>query len=153
VENFFALVMALLIGGMALYAGLSIVRTGRKVRAWPTVPGTIIRRDVMPSTVGAASTPGRRYRAMVRYTYVVDGQTYEGDKILALGGFSGTREAIQKEVDRLGDSVEVHYNPTNPVDACLKAVPSWWALVAFGGAGLCFLIGLVTLVSMLTPGR
>ncbi|MFN3429908.1 MAG: DUF3592 domain-containing protein [Candidatus Sericytochromatia bacterium] len=147
-ESFFSLLMALLIGGIALYSGISLVRTDRQVRGWPTVPGTIVDRQVVQSTVGAVSTPGRRYRAMVRYTYVVGGQAYEGDKILALGGFTGTREAMQKELDGFDSPVEVRYNPLNPADACLKTVPSWWVLGAFGGAALCVLVALVTLVSM-----
>ena len=79
-ESFFSLFMALLIGGIALYAGLSIVRVGRKVHGWPAVPGTIVDRGVVLSTEGAVSTPGRRFRAMIRYTYAVDGQTREAPK-------------------------------------------------------------------------
>jgi hypothetical protein len=145
--------MAWLIGGIALYSGLSILRANRQVRGWPTVPGTLVERGVVPSTAGSVSSPGRRHRAMVRYTYVVDGRPYEGDKILALGGLTGTQTAMQKEVDRLADPIEVRYNPLNPADACLETVPSWWALGAFAGAALGFLVGLLTLVSMLAPGK
>lgn len=152
-ENILSLLMALLIGGLALYSGLSLRRAGRKVRDWPTVPGTIVERGVEQSAVGSVSTPGRRYRAKVRYTYVVDGRSYEGDQILALGNLTGTQHAMQKEVDGLQSPVEVRYNPANPAEACLRTVPTWWAFGAFGGAALCFLVGLVTLVSMLAPGK
>lgn len=152
-ENLLTLVMALLIGGGAMYAGLSIVRAGRHVRGWPTVPGTVIDKQAVPSAVGSVSTPGRRYRALVRYAYVVDGRRYEGDKILAIGGVTGTRQAMQQAIDAFGGSVEVRYNPRDPADACLKTVPTWWAFGAFAGAALCCLVGLMTLVSMVASGK
>lgn len=151
-ESLIAFVFSLLIGGVAFFSGLNILRAGRRVERWPTVAGTVVERDVVLSTVGAVSTPGSRYRARVRYTYVVDGVTYEGDKILAVGGFTGSREAMQREIDRFDGPVEVRYNPENPAEACLKSVPSWWAIAAFGGAALAILVGLVQLVTMRSPG-
>lgn len=153
IESVAAILLALLIGAASIYGGVSLLATRRRVEGWPTVTGTVIDRGVELSAVASPSTPGSRYRAIVRYAYVVNGQRYEGDKIFALGGLTGSKETMQREVDALPAALEIRYDPQNPADACLKLAPAWWAYAAFGGAALCLLVGLITLVSWLATGK
>lgn len=152
-ESIIAIIFSLLIGGAALAIGLNTMRVNRRVKRWPTVEGTLVDRDVVPSTGGSVTNSGPRYQAKVTYTYEVAGQSYAGDKIVAYGNITGSREAMQQEVDGFSDRLAVRYNPENPADSCLKAQPSWWAFGALAGAALCFLVGLITLTTLVSPGK
>jgi hypothetical protein len=152
-ESILTIIFSLLLGGVALSVGLKILRVRRQVKQWPTVVGTVVDRGVELSSVRPVSTPGSRYRATVKYTYEVAGQHYEGDKILPLGNFTGSRAIMQREVDGFGSSVQVRYNPGNPAEACLKNEPAWWGFGILAASALCFLMGLLTLTIWLVPGK
>lgn len=135
-ESIFAILMALLLGITALSVGFKTVRVSRQVKRWPTVPGTVIERAAELSAAGTVDTSGARYRAAVRYTYDVAGQTYIGTAILAYGTLTGTREAMQAYLDGLTNPVTLHFNPANPAESCLQAQPAWWAYGALAAGML-----------------
>lgn len=150
-ESIFAIIFSLLIGGAALSSGVTIIRVNRKVKRWPTVAGALVDREIVLSSAGSVARVGSRYRATVKYTYDVAGQHYTGDKIIPFGYITGSQDAMQKELDGFNGPFEVRFDPENPADACLKIGPSWWAFGSLAAAALCFLVGLVTLVTWLKP--
>lgn len=152
-ESILVAILAALLGLAALSIGLKIIRTSRMVKRWPTVTGTVVEREVALSMTGSVSTPGTRYQARVKYAYVVADQEYVSDKIIAYGTLTGSHAAMQKELDGLSGPVEVHYDPANPAEACLKREPAWWAFGALAAAASCFLVSLVTLVTLAAPGK
>ena len=70
-----------------------------------------------------------RYHPVVRYTYVVDGVSYTGDRITVNDPGSSLRYTE-------GDEVTVYYNPDRPERAVLEVGMSNGSTVAFVFAGL-----------------
>lgn len=152
-ETLFVIVFAFLLAITAFALALEQRRVARQVAAWHRVQGRLVSREVVPSAVGSTSAPGRRFTPAVRYTYVVDGREYTGDRLLARGTISGMRENVLRVVDALGDPVEVRYNPANPAEACLQAPPGWWVPGLFAAAAFAGFIAFATLVTSFGSGR
>jgi hypothetical protein len=83
------------------------------------VTGRIVERSVGPSTTTGASRPGRYFEPRVTYDYTVDGKPYQGHRI-AMTTEAFDEGKARRAVDALPDSVEVHYDPSNPADAVLQ---------------------------------
>lgn len=119
----FILVFAL--GGIYLvYLGIKNVRKARVAQNWPSAIGQVAGVDVRESQ-STDSDGDRRtnYYPIVRYTYVVNGQSFAGDR-LAFGPRTGSGRyaKAQAMANRyvVGAPVTVYYNPENPEEAVLE---------------------------------
>jgi hypothetical protein len=99
--------------------GYSMWSSRRSIQAasWPTTPGTITEVRVVETPSGGSDPPsGPSYEAQVRYSYAVDGHTYEGSRIAF--GFAGSGDRCEQEVlaQHLlhARTVPVHYDPSDP---------------------------------------
>jgi hypothetical protein len=119
----FILVFAL--GGAYLvYLGIKNMRKAQASQSWPSTSGQVTGVDVGESR--STDSDGHHhtsYYPIVRYTYVVNGQSFSGDK-LAFGPrtASGRYAKAQAVASRyaVGAPVTVYYNPENPEDAVLQ---------------------------------
>ena len=124
---------------IATLAFRSIVKSLAR-RKWPTASGVITesRIDVSEGLFGWRD-PDDAW-LVVKYSYTVEGQTFDGD--LRIG--SGSNEAIGHKPE-IGSTVKVYYNPQKPSDSVLVPGPGSLAhgLFALGivGTGVgCYLI-------------
>lgn len=113
------------------------------LRRWPSTVATLSRSGL--SRFGWSSTASDQdYSADVSYSYVVDGETYEGHRlspaiIIASANARFLLRWQLRGVTKVGeDRVKVFYKPTNPKKSYL-IVPSWRtiglvALITFGCA-------------------
>jgi hypothetical protein len=108
-------IFILLIGAVAVVASVTLMSASRKARGWPVVTGRIVERSVGPSTTTGASRPGRYFEPRV----TVGGKPYQGHRI-AMTTEAFDEGKARRAVDALPDSVEVHYDPSNPADAVLQ---------------------------------
>lgn len=127
----------LVIGGFQL-------RQGLKTNGWPATAGRMIASEV-------TDFPGTNhdYTVNVRYTYEVNGQKFEGDR-LRYGNKSYRSWASAKDEQLLfppGKEVQVYYDPTTPNRSVLiKGIGFSWLALALGLMGL--VIGLVVMFHM-----
>ncbi len=118
--------------GLAFLIPFFILPLARSLRAqsWPAVPCTIVE-----SAVGVhGDSDGDTYSIDVRYTYELNGRTYEGTRYKFFGGSSSGREAKQAVIDQLppGTHAACYVDPRDPASAVIDR-----------GVGLEYLIGLV----------
>jgi hypothetical protein len=115
------------------------------VREWPSTIGTVnssyLERRHSSSDSGSTNYP------VVRYSYQVSGQAYQGMKIAPgpeVGG-SGAGKVVGRYP--AGAQVMVFYNPQNPSDAVLetKAPAQWimWLILIVFDVALCGVIPIV----------
>lgn len=122
----FSVLLLLAALGLLTLAG---VQTFRSVQAvtWPSATGTVTRTWLDSS--GGSGGRKRIWTPHVAYTYRVDGQTYQGERLsFATRGSSDQREQ-QRAINRyrVGAPVRVRYAPTDPavsvLDTGLRGVP------------------------------
>lgn len=139
---------AIILGSSAYFALMGMISLIHMFRLsrWPSVIGELHEEGVNRSGIGAMSPDERENRAMVRYTYSVDGVTYESDRLNAwyVTVTHNLRALLKyqlREIERHeGASVTVFYNPRKPQKSYLD-VPGWRSMVlvvmlCFGSAAL-----------------
>lgn len=105
------------------------------VRGWPKMTGEFLERKVERSPGGRAgktAAPAFQYEALVKYRYQVEGRDYVCDRLYRVGWVTSTRKNRQALLDRLPERPEIRYNPADPQDACLLALPlgsAIWGLI------------------------
>lgn len=121
------LIGAIIFGGLGILLMLSWIQAmqlARASKAWPSVAGTITS-----SGVGQIQKPENMdselhhiYRAVVMYSYSVEGQDHLGSRITFQDHSSSRKTLAQKIVDKYpeGKHVNVYYDPDFPVQAALE---------------------------------
>lgn len=91
----------------------------RKTQAWLPSKGVIAgsATESYLSTVGRSNSETRFYKAVIEYSYKVDGQEYHN----TIGESGGSRASADAEVARypVGMELEVYYDPQNPTHSSL----------------------------------
>jgi hypothetical protein len=133
-------IFLLVIGTAAAVGGVIMLSTSLKIRGWPVASGKITERTVGRSTTTGASRPGRYFEPQVTYSYSVDGKPYTGHRIgPATAAYD--EDKAKQVVKELPDTVEVHYNPSDPADAYLSPAAYGLAVIALVAGAVCLLAG------------
>ena len=93
---------------------------------WQTTTGTVLSSEVRHKHKG--------YGAYVSYRYVVDGKTFENDKLSPTEFTTSQRSDIVRHVAKYkpGGEVTIHYNQANPSESLLEpAMAMEYALLLF----------------------
>lgn len=111
-----------------------------QARGWPQSPATIERVEL----VSHAGDDGSSYQVEAAYSYVVDGQTYQGHQVsadaTADSDYEGNRriaDQLQAHVGRAG-SWRARVDPDNPRNALLVTDIRWGKLGMMALLGLLF---------------
>ena len=118
------LILFPVIGAAVIVSSFGMLRSAGEMLSWPTVQGVVLSSEVaseLASTLGEGRRkPVEVYSARVQYEYIVDGRTYQGDRIAVQYGASTDRyqAVLDAEKFSVGD-VTVYFNPENPADALL----------------------------------
>jgi hypothetical protein len=136
---------AKLVGLLVLHGGVVLViwSANRLDRSL----GLLSRPTLKACIVKAEITGGRDYRPEITYHYLVDGKEYTGVSDLQAPGFGGKRKRHDAakgllEQYRLGDSIDVTYNPARPEESTLMPRPTWDLYVKLSTGLLLFTVGL-----------
>jgi len=139
-----------LVGCMGLFVTIFAISMELRIRAthqWPVASGQIVSSAIQEYNDGAANRGSKRmYRLKVVYEYQIGGRKYKSDQLTQGEKFgSASREAVGLSASKykVGDTVQVYYNPKNPSEAVLNRNPKsriiiWLLAVAL--LGLAFLI-------------
>jgi Protein of unknown function (DUF3592) len=113
----FGLFWTAIVGVFDVLIGWSMVASIR-AETFATTTGTVTHSEVTRHF----DSDGDTYGVDIRYTYDVDGRTFEGDTYRYLAGSSSdsdwAREAVAAHP--VGGSVTVHYDAADPADAVLQ---------------------------------
>ncbi|MEY2838413.1 MAG: hypothetical protein RJB60_712 [Pseudomonadota bacterium] len=94
--------------------------------AWPSVEGLVTQCEAEvdspdPHQEFGSKMPGVSWRLRLRYTYVVAGQAYTGDRLRAMPERFPTREdaAVFEQQFKVGQKVRVYHDPAKPSSSVL----------------------------------
>jgi len=115
-------------GGALMLFGLSFLKTATASQQWPTAQGKVQAVTVTRDRTSTSSSPTYTYAYTVTYRYEVNSNPYRGDRYsLGNGSTASKRYPERSEATaaaaknyRIGQSVEVYYNPADPTSAVLK---------------------------------
>jgi len=134
-----------LIGFGLLGWGLYSFYRGRQALAWPTTEGRVLDCRVQENP----DSDGTTWQVKVRYSYVVDGRVFEGNRVGFGYNGSSTQEEHQGIYEKLQEAsrVIVRYEPGNPSNAVLAAGfnRSTFLTLAFAITWLLFTTGFTVL--------
>ncbi len=144
----------LLFGAILLIIGIPFVIIGqistkrsKAAQTWPSVPGTIVRSEVVTHTdYDSEDNASTSYEPVVAYQYSVMGQEMTGSRI----AYGANRFSYKKCAEicskyPVGSQTMVHYNPEKITDTTLEVIARGGK--AFTIAGIIALtIGLVAIV-------
>ena len=121
------------------WAGAGYVRKARRMRAFLTTPGRIVKRELgrqHDTTEGRWGEGGGYYPKPV-YTYAVGGRQYTSDQF-AFASRGLKKTIAEQRLAEMPDEVTVHYDPADPQDAYLQrhSPGLGYAICAFGVLGL-----------------
>ena len=141
----FSLITAL--GGVGASYYLLDVVSGSVAKRWPVVTGR-----VTSSTI--EQTPGRfgpGYKPRVKYTYAVDGVTYNGKRRRFDDDDYALKSSASSRLGRYipGAEILVHYDPGDPSCSVLEPGTEWRTYYSIVFLGALFLIGLGLLLGYL----
>ena len=148
-------------GGLTLLGLLFVIiggfefRQGLKTNDWPAAAGRIVESKIVERKVDGSSgrrrtrSSDRDYTVDVRYSYEVEGQKFEGDRLRYGNESHDSRASAMEEQSRFapGKEVQVHYDPKTPSQSVLiKGIGLSWLGMALGLMAL--VIGLVVIFHM-----
>ena len=121
-----AIGILLLIVGVAGFGGLQVGKARiQAVAQWPSVSGQMVKSEVSTSAVKAGRVTTIQPIAVTRYSYSVEGKTYEAEFRRVVPMLHRKPEGTPEEIVArypVGRNVEVYYNPRDPRDAVLVPI-------------------------------
>ena len=139
---------AILLAAAGYFALMGMIVFVHMIRLsqWPSVIGELHEEGIESAGIGAFSVDEREYSTKVRYSYTVDGVSFENDQLNPwYVRVSHNLRALLKlqfrGIERLGGaSVRVYYHRHNPQKSYLN-VPGWKSILLvaammFGSAAL-----------------
>lgn len=113
----------------------------RSVQDWPVTEGLIDRNTLAPVIPREKVDPLQKLSTApteekgIEYSYKVDGKDYSSTRLVAVQPqkflqslkmfYDNPDEKLLGTKYPVGSPVEVHYNPTNPSEACLDVSSGW----------------------------
>lgn len=143
------LVLALIVGAASHYftrPALEVFNLARASSSWTEAEAKVVFAN-LDSTYSGFSGSTNHHEPIVRFSYRVDGQSYEADTIL-FGHLRLTNRAGRVKANRILDpyrnnpTVIAYYNPENPSQAVLEPGFKLRSLDGLLNAGLGFVIAL-----------
>ncbi len=150
VNYLFPIVFAGLFGLIGIVLLISARNEQQKAKAteqWPTVAGSVLSAHIdqqrrVSRNQGHTHTH-ISYKPVVEYTYEVNGQAYQGNRVAPGSGMSYDYATAQGMLSRYqpGQQATVHYDPVDPSQAVLETK-------AKGGVAMMIIGGLFLLIGV-----
>jgi hypothetical protein len=116
---FVLFVLGVVLGPIGFYT----LHLSLSTKDWPMTDGKILESKRILASVRRRSHAGQVWKPIIKYSYQVDSEGYEGDRIYYGGGYSSNpTEAIRlNETFPEGADVNVYYHPRKPKRSVLEA--------------------------------
>ena len=112
-------IVPLLLGSLLLWAGMNSLRVAAESRSWPSVRGQIVAVGYLESTSQVSRRTFVHYVPHWEYAYEVNRQRFTANRIRQAEGIQ-THDAPANQRFRVGEEVEVFYDPDDPGSALLS---------------------------------
>ncbi len=132
------LVGGLLVGGGLVAQSVHALVRWRTARRWPSTAGVVLESSVHGASDGYLNTVA----ASVRYSYRVNGQEYESNRVHYAGFGAQTEALTTRDAYPPGMPVTVFFDPARPSRAVLEHDPPLfpYLLLPMGLAILAFVV-------------
>lgn len=141
------------LGVIFFIIGFTSTKRAQAAQTWPTVPGEIIRSDIVQHTdYDSDNSPSTSYEPVVQYTYSIMGQVMTGARIAFGANQFNYKKALEISGKYpVGTRVIVHYNPDKVNEATLEtAARGGKAFTIIGIVEL--VVGVIATVAVLISG-
>jgi hypothetical protein len=120
-----------------------------QARSWPIVEGKITDSEVERENAIGDIDEEVQFKAVVKYSFIVDGRSYTGERVAFGLGTSNRPADARKIVDRYpaGRTVEIHYNPNDPSDAVLETDVGGFAIITLIVGPIILLVGVIGFIA------
>jgi hypothetical protein len=120
-----------------------------QARSWPTVEGQITESEVERERAIGDTDEEVQYKAVVKYSFTVDGRPYTGERVAFGLGTSNRPSGARRIVDRYpaGRAVEIHYSPIDPSDAVLETNVGGFAIITLIVGPIILLAGAIGFIA------
>ena len=151
-------IAAIFLGGFAL--GIADAKKGYESKSWPTAEGKILSTEIEARKSTSRDSRTRRertttsYHGVVKYEYLVSGQTHQSDRI-SYKSYGGSQEHAKMVVAAypVGSPVTVHYNPGKPAESVLEPGVGWASFMGPLIWGSPFVIAILVVGGMIVRAR
>jgi hypothetical protein len=119
-------------------------RISKEAAGWPVTPGTVVTSGTETIHQTQQGREVTSYAPVVEFAYQVHGREYRSRQITLGARLAGTQSFAEQTAARYpqGSRVEVHYDPADPSNACLRITSSAsWFLLAL--ALFCFGVAVI----------
>ena len=126
-------VLTACMGLFTLLIFLGSYRYSKRAQNWPSVRGTVVGSRVEKRSDTTDRKTTTTYEPVIEYTYRVAGQDYRSKQFKLGMTFSSSRSYADGVIAkyRIGDDIEVHYDPDNPSQAALEnPTGATWMILA-----------------------
>ena len=127
------------------FTGIRLALKNNQVKqSWEKVPCKILTLELEQYETSRSGTKGgttTSYRVIAEYTYQYQGKQYTGDRFNLLGGGTGFRSLLDKDIDPIRSQKDpmCFVNPENPEEAILDPTLNWISIICTGFGSMCLL--------------
>jgi len=146
VTNYIISIGFILLGAWSLYRAYAPRIKSQKALNWPTTEAEILETDIEEDRARSATGKANiAFTPTVRYTYLVDGTRYEGDRItFSRAGFDFLDASNIRDQFAVNQKMPVYYNPATPSESVLRPKSTVGMFSRIPGFFI-FIIGLILL--------
>jgi hypothetical protein len=134
-----------LVGLVLIFFGLRDILLSQRSTNWQPTAGVIVSSDLGVEDDGDGNT---LYSAKIQYTYTLEGQQLQGDRVFFGAMSTSERQQVFDLLLKypIGTAVTVYYDPADPSQAVLEPGihgANWFLPIlgaAFGLVGLAFIV-------------
>lgn len=141
-EQYIISIFLIIIGGVATFMGIKLMRFRIRLSNWKETSGKILHKRVDEKEI----LPGAdldNFRIYLSYEYQVNGNNFIGNRYNAielLGGETASLKRIaNKEIEKLPEEITVYYDPQKPSDSFVNPI-SFFSLFISLFIGIPFLL-------------
>jgi hypothetical protein len=146
VTNYIICIGFILLGAWWLYNAYAPRIKSQRAINWPTTEAEILASDIEEDRVRSSTGKANiAFTPTIRYSYLVNGTRYEGDRItFARAGFDFLDASNIRDLFAAGEKTPVHYNPSSPSESVLRPKSTVGMFSRIPGFFI-FIIGLILL--------
>lgn len=145
-KNVVFAIIFICIGVGVTILGSRVLKKSKASTGWPTVEGTVTSAETRIARHPAGDRARSSTKAVVVYSYSVEGIKYSSDRISFVQDGAGSGHEAHQIVRRypFGKKVKVYFNPDDPRVSVLEPGMSLSSFMPLGAGVVFIIVGVVT---------
>lgn len=142
------IIFCLIIGAVAFYYGLKLLRLYLKVKSWDRATAIVLNKSVVQKKLASGSSASKTI--YIEYDYVYNANHYKNNKVFLVELINGEKGFTTKNGENflrnVGHEVEIFVDPKDPAQSVIYCDGLWLYLFTFITGIILLFVGLVYLV-------